>query len=252
MEKQGTVIKALAIFLGLTIGAYLLGKSIERFKKEDRYISVKGFAEREVKADLVIWSMKIRTTDNDLIKGNSALASAKSKVIAFLTEKGVNAQEIVPKDLKVTDRHANEYLQPNAAQQQRYIIEETIEVRSNKVEEIQKISRMTSELLNAGIALTNKNEWSGSGLEYIYTQLNDIKPIMLSEAIKNAKGAAEQFTKESETQLGKMRKANQGLFSIQDRDQSLSSAGEGGNFQTGNVDLYKKIRVVISVDYSIE
>ena len=47
MEKQGTVIKALAIFLGLTIGAYLLGKSIERFKKEDRYISVKGFAEKK-------------------------------------------------------------------------------------------------------------------------------------------------------------------------------------------------------------
>ena len=167
MEKQGTIFKALAIFLGLIIGAYILGKSIERFKKEDRYIAVKGFSEREVKADLVIWSMKIRVANDDLIKGNTALASAKNKVIAFLTEKGVDAKEIVPMDLKVVDRQANEYMQGNSVMQLRYIIEETIEVRSNKVEEIQKISRMTSELLNAGIALSNKNEWGGSGLEYI-------------------------------------------------------------------------------------
>ena len=252
MEQHEGIMKSLIVFAGIVLGAFLLGKSIERFKKEDRYISVKGFSEKEVKADLVIWSMKIRVANDDLVKGNVALASAKNKVTSFLTEKGVRAQEIVPMDLKVIDRQANEYLQPNSAQQLRYIIEETIEVRSNQVDAIQKISRMTSELLSAGIALSNKNEWGGSGLEYIFTQLNAIKPAMLSEAIKNAKGAAEQFTRESETKLGKMRKASQGLFSIQDRDQSLSSTTEGGNVEFGNTDLYKKIRVVISVDYSIE
>ena len=188
MEQREGIMKSLIVFAGIVLGAFLLGKSIERFKKEDRYISVKGFSEKEVKADLVIWSMKIRVANDDLVKGNVALASAKNKVTSFLTEKGVRAQEIVPMDLKVIDRQANEYLQPNSAQQLRYIIEETIEVRSNQVDAIQKISRMTSELLSAGIALSNKNEWGGSGLEYIFTQLNAIKPAMLSEAIKNAKG----------------------------------------------------------------
>lgn len=252
MEQREGIIKSLIVFASIALGAYLLGNSIERFKKEDRYISVKGFAEREVKADLVIWSMKIRTASDDLIKGNSALETTKNKVIQFLTDKGVNSNEIVPKNLTVKDREANEYAPPNAGKQWRYIIEEIIEVRSNNVDAIQKISRMTSELLNAGVALSNKNEWLGSGLEYIFTQLNAIKPDMLSEAIKNAKGAAGQFTKESDTKLGKLRKASQGLFSIQDRDISLSGASEEQNYQNNNADLYKKIRVVISVDYSIE
>ena len=75
---------------------------------------------------------------------------------------------------------------------------------------------------------------------------------MLSEATKNAKIAAEEFTKESKTNLGKMRKASQGLFSILDRDEFLAGGGEGNYYQAGTSDLFKKIRVVISVEYSIE
>ncbi len=252
MIKQKNIFSAVLLFLGLLIGAYILGKSFERFRKEDRYISVKGFSEREVKADLVIWSIKIRMVNNDLIEGHAALESAKTKVIEFLKNKGVDAKEIIPMNLAVTDRQANEYGQVNQSDRFRYIIEESIEVRSNQVDSIQKISRMTSELLNAGVALSTKDEWRGSGLKFIFTKLNAIKPEMLAEAIQNAKGAAEQFTKESNTYLGKLRKASQGLFSIQDRDASLSGAPEGDYYSGSTSDLYKKVRVVISVDYSIE
>ena len=252
MEHRDGIIKSIIIVAGVVLGAYLLGNSIERFKKEDRYISVKGFSEKEVKADLVIWSMKIRTASDDLVKGNAALESSKNKVVSFLTSKGINANEINVQNLIVKDREATEYAPINAGNQKRYIIEEIIEVRSNNVDGVQKISRMTNELLGTGVALSNKNDWTGSGLEYIFTGLNSIKPVMITEAIKNAKSAAGQFTKESETKLGKMRKASQGLFSIQDRDSYLSGNGDGGGAGQLNADPYKKIRVVISVDYSIE
>ncbi len=252
MEKKGLSFIALALFTGIILGAYILGKSIERFKTDDRSISVKGFAEREVKADFVIWSLKLRMPTNELQEGNKSIEIAKSKVIAFLTKNGINSNEIIQQDLRVTDKQAREYDQVNAAGNLRYIIEEAIEVRSNNVDLVQKVSRMTSELLSTGVALATSEDWRGSALKFIFTKLNTIKPEMLSEATVNARKAAEEFTTESNTRLGKMRKAYQGLFTILDRDESLSGQAEGGYYQSGTSDLYKKIRVVISVDYSIE
>ncbi|MBM2815277.1 MAG: hypothetical protein HW421_2039 [Ignavibacteria bacterium] len=250
MEKFKIIINASSLVLGLAIAAYLIGSSIERFKKEDRYISVKGFCEREVKADLVIWSMKIRVTNDDLKTGNAELEATKQKVIRFLSGKGISQREIIAMNLYVFDKETTEY-RVNTGNQQRYIIEETIEVRSNNVDTVQKISRMTSELLNAGVALNTKDDWRHAGLQYIFTKLNAIKPEMLSEAIKNAKNAGEQFAKESKIKLGKLRKASQGLFSIQDRDESFT-AGSEGEYASSVSDLYKKVRVVISVEYSVE
>ena len=111
---------------------------------------------------------------------------------------------------------------------------------------------MTSELLNAGVALSTKNDWQGSGLRYIFTKLSDIKPTMIVEAINNAEKAATEFAKESNTSLGKLRRASQGLFSIQDRDESLAGGGEGGGYDNGTSQLFKKVRVVISADYSLD
>lgn len=250
MSRSGSIILGISVVVGLFLCAAFLGRSLERFRKEDRYLSVKGFAEREVKADLVIWAIKLRTANNDLLEGNRSMEASKAKVMEFLTKNGIGADEIIQRDLTVTDKQANEY-GGNNADKLRYIIEETIEVRSTNVENVQKVSRMTNELLNAGVALSTKSDWTGAGLRFIFTKLNDIKPAMLTEAIQNAKKAAEQFTRESHTNLGKMRKASQGLFSIDDRD-NFSAQGEGAGYAAGTSDLYKKVRVVINVEYSIE
>jgi uncharacterized protein len=252
MEKKSTLIIAATIVIGLVLGSFILGKSFERFRKEDRYISVKGFAEREVKADLAIWSIKVRIAYNDLQEGSRSIDVAKNKVIQFLIKNGIDPKEIIQRDLTVSDKQADQYSAPNSGEKLRYIIEETIEVRSNNVDNIQNVSRMTSELLGAGVALSTRNDWQGGGLKFLFTKLNDIKPAMLAEATRNAKSAAVQFTKESDTKLGKMRKASQGLFSIADRDEASSGQGEGGYAPAGTSDLFKKVRVVISVDYSIE
>ena len=251
METKSRYILSVSVLTGLILSAYILGNAIQRFKNEDRYISVKGFSEREVKADLVIWTIKIRVADDDLIKGNAALESSKGKVIDFLLAKGVSKAEINSLDIMVIDNQANEYGM-NGQNKRRYIIEETFEVRSGNVDLLQNISRMTNELLNAGIALSTKSDWRGSGLQFVFTKLNTIKPQMITEAIINAKDAATQFTKESNTRLGKLRKASQGLFSIQDRDETFGTQHEAGYTGNGTSGVMKKVRVVLSVDYSIE
>jgi hypothetical protein len=234
------------------LGALLLGRSFERFRREDRSISVKGFSEREVKADLVIWTIRLRIASDNLQAGNSSLEESKTKVIDFLVKNGVKSEEIIQRDLMVADKQAVEYGGGNRDVQFRYLVEETIEVRSGNVDNVQRVSRMTNELLNAGVVLSTKNDWSGTGLRFIFTKLNDVKPAMLKEAIGNAKNAASQFTKESNTKLGKLKQASQGYFSVADRDASLAGQTDGQGPSAGTSDIYKTVRVVINVEYSIE
>lgn len=251
MSNKEITLVFLAIFLGLAINGMILGRAIERFKKEDRTISVKGFSEREVKSDLAVWTIKTRVADNDLAAGSIAIEEVKMKVIAFLKEKGIKDDEIIQKDLLVNDKKAQEYDVSNAVNTYRFIIDNIILVRSNQVENIEKVSRMTDELLKRGVLISNRDEYNGA-VRYYYTKLNDIKPEMLTDATKNAKNAAIQFAKESNSKIGKLKKASQGLFSVIDRDESLSGPADAQMYASGTNDLVKKVRVVVSVDYSIE
>ena len=73
------------------------------------------------------------------------------------------------------------------------------------------------ELLKQGIAIS-ANDYDQQ-VQYEFTKLNEIKPAMIEEATKNARAAAEKFAEDSGSRLGKIKDAQQGQFSIEDRDQ---------------------------------
>jgi uncharacterized protein len=246
MENKKVIILSIAVIIGLAVGSVILGRSLQRFRTQDRFISVKGFSEREVKSDLVVWTIKTRVANNDLGEGSKSIEEAKNKVIEFLLRNNIRQEDMIQKDLIVNDRKAQEYVS-DRGEGFRFIIDKIIQVRSTDVDNIQKVSRMTDELLKAGVVISNRNEYEGS-VKFFFTKLNEIKPDMLSEATKNAKEAAIQFAKESDTKIGDLRKATQGLFTIIDRDNFLSGQT---NYAISGSDLYKKVRVVVNVDYSI-
>ena len=94
----------------------------------------------------------------------------------------------------------------------------------------------TGELLSQGIAIA-PNDYSYP-IQFDFTSLNKIKPQMIEQATKNAREAAEKFAKDSESKLGKIKSAQQGLFSIEDRD--------------SNTPYIKEVRVVTTVDYYLD
>ncbi len=251
MERRALIIGSLSLLVGIIIGTFILGNALKKFRTEDRFISVKGFSEREVKSDFAVWTITTRVANNDLSEGSRAIEETKSKVIEFLIRNNIKQEEIIQKDLIVNDKKAQEYVPANVGDSYRFIIDKIIQVRSTDVDNIQKVSRMTDELLKAGIVLSNRDQYQGA-VRFIFTKLNDIKPEMLLEAIDNAKKAAVQFTGKSGTKLGSIRKANQGLFTIVDRDESMSGQTEGRYYPMGESDIYKKVRVVVNVDYSIK
>jgi len=94
MEKRALFIISASILAGIIAAASILGKAVMKFRTEDRYISVKGLSEREVKADLAVWTITTRVAGNDLAEGSMAVEEAKNKVIAFLGKNNIRPEEI--------------------------------------------------------------------------------------------------------------------------------------------------------------
>ena len=157
------------------------------------------------------------------------ISNKNQTVVAFLKENGFEDSEITVASPKVTDRYAEVYSNYN----ERYSVRSTVSVYTNKVDKVQAITEKQSELLEKGIAVYS-GDWNNPTV-YEFTALNDIKPEMIEEANKNARAAAEQFAKDSHSRLGKIKDAQQGLFSIEDRDSYTPSV--------------KKVRVVTYVTY---
>lgn len=223
----------------LSIGLLLLGVFIERgfseFAGRDRSVNVKGLAEMEVPADKVTWPLVYKSLGNDLNALYEEIKRSNRTITDFLKEKGLTDKEISINAPVIVDMKAERYGN-NQASPYRYNVTTVITVTSNKVDLVRGLITEQGELLKRGIAITTGDYQYN--IQYEYTGLNTIKPQMIEEATQNARQAAEKFAKDSESTLGKIRHANQGQFSISDRDP--------------NTPHIKKVRVVTTIDYSLE
>ena len=223
----------------LTFGLMCLGECVREgattVGMDDRTVNVKGLAEMEVPANKVIWPLMYKNLGNDLQALYGDIKKSNQTILEFLKGKGISAEEISVNAPEIIDLKAERY-NSNDHTPYRYNVTSVITVTSNKVDLIRNLISEQGELLKRGIAITSGDY--RYNVQYEFTGLNDIKPKMIEEATKNARQAAEKFAKDSESKLDKIKHANQGQFSISDRD--------------ANTPYIKKIRVVTSITYSLD
>ena len=222
----------------LAVGLALLGvfvyNGINSLAKRDRVVSVRGLAEKEVQADRVIWPLAYKTVGDDLGSVYRDISSANKKIQTFLIKNGIKASDITNGAPQVNDLWTNEYR--DNVNRQRYNATSVTTVSSSDVAKVRALMTRTGELLSQGIAIA-PNDYNYP-IQFDFTSLNKIKPQMIEQATKNAREAAEKFAKDSESKLGKIKSAQQGLFSIEDRD--------------SNTPYIKEVRVVTTVDYYLD
>jgi hypothetical protein len=236
------------LLLGLVLGGWVLGAQIKDIKLADRYVTVKGLVERTVKSDAAIWPVSFKETGNDLPQVFAKSEADKTAVMKFFAEQGVTPQEISVGQIKVTDKLANEYGGNNPGP--RYIVEQTVTVQSANVDKIAKAGEKTADLVQAGIVVGGSN--GQGGIQYKFNGLNALKPDMITEATRNARASADRFAADSGSQVGSIRSANQGVFSISaagGSDGGGDAGGEGGGGGNADASMMKTVRVVATVDY---
>jgi hypothetical protein len=234
--KHSNWIPAALISIALVIAGYFIGNLQVNGKKYDRYVSVKGLSEREVAADLAVWPINIVLTGNDLEELRGRIQSQNTAVNAFFTQQGFGPEEITRGPVNINDAQANLYNSGSGMNPYRYLAKSELTVRTSDVAKLQKALTESLELLSRGIVMGSKNEWEP--IEYIFTGLNDLKPEMIEEATKNAREVAEKFARDSNSEVGQIRVARQGLFSIANRD--------------ANTPQIKNVRVVTTIDFQLE
>jgi uncharacterized protein len=245
LVDRGNVVLGVLLALGLIIGGWVLGSEIKATRLGDRYVTVKGLVERNVKSDLAIWPLTYKEAGDELTALYSKTEADKKTVLQFLDEQGIQASEIELGIIRVVDTQANEYGGGTRAPH-RYIVEQQITVHTSRVDKVAGAAQKTLQLLQKGIVLGGN---PGQGLAYKFTGLNAIKPDMITEATRNARAAADRFAADSGSKVGSIRTANQGVFSILPADQ----AGDGGEGGFGaDASLMKTVRVVTSVEYYLE
>ena len=227
-------IEALILALGTLLLGLCIYFGLSAFAAKDRVVSVRGLAEREVKADHVIWPITYKTTGNDLSAIYSELNAVNPRIRQFLITNGVRMQDISVGAPQIVDLRAERYTDNTS--RDRYNVTSIITVSSADVDKVRSLMSRMGELLKQGIAISAGDY--GTQVQYEFTSLNTIKPQMIEEATRNAREAAEKFANDSESKLGKIKTATQGLFSIDDRDQYTP--------------YMKKVRVVTSVEYFLK
>lgn len=242
-KEMGKLVSGALLAVSIVAGACIMAGAVRDFKAADRYVTVKGLVERDVLADLALWTLKFRTSGDDLVETQSRAMANKSVIASFLKENGI-ADADVSSTLRVIDRKAQEYGE-SRADQARFIVEVPVLVRSTDVATVAAANQKTGTLVDKGIALVEDNTCN-PGPSYSFTKLNEVKPEMLAEATQNARKAAEQFAADSGSTVGSIRRANQGVFSVNERDR-LAEGGDGGGCFAATPN--KRVRLVTTIDY---
>jgi hypothetical protein len=232
MERRTGEFMVLGVLvaIGLALAGYFVGNGFFRGRSADRYVRVKGLSEREVPANLVLWPIVFTVTANDLETLQRRIDDGTSKIEAFLG-KAFESGEVTPSAPKVTDRQA-QGMTGQTGQLERYSAEAAVTIRTGKIVAARDAMQRSGVLVKQGVALIRSYEYQ---TQYLFTNLDSIKPEMIAEATRDARRAAEQFAEDSGARVGGIRNAQQGYFSINDRDPFSPEI--------------KKVRVVTTVEF---
>ena len=239
--RPAVLVGALVLAGGLALGGWLIGRGFEAARSADRVVTVKGVAEKEVAADLALWPIRFVVTSNRLEEAQARIEAGDHVVRAFLAGQGLPADAIVTSRLEVSDLLAQAYR--SGPVDSRYIVSQTLMVRTADVARVEVASQDIGALIGAGVVLDSTQGETSGGPIYLFTKLNDVKPAMIAEATANARAAAQQFAQDSGSRLAGIRRANQGLFQILPRD-------EAPGFIEAR-QMAKIIRVVTTIDYQL-
>lgn len=231
------VVPALILGIAAIVAASLVADGLTDLRTGDRYVTVKGLAEREVQADLALWPLHFVATGETLQQAREEARDSREAVLAFLARHDIDTAQVELQRLDVKDTAANPY--QGGDREQTFIINQTLTVRSEEIERIRDTAQSVGELLDAGVVLSS--DYGPSGPLYQFSGLNDIKPEMIAEATAAAREAAEQFARDASANVGDLRRANQGVFEIRARDQAMGIAEAQ--------QPVKSVRVVTTVEY---
>jgi len=249
MEGGNFLKNSQIIILGICIAVATIASSVilsggflkvMKFTREQ--ISVTGSATKEIRGDYIVWKGEFTRREVDLKTAYKLLREDLDRVKAYFTSKGVNDKETIISQVITETVYKKNEKGNDTNDIQGYKLTQGVEIRSNDVDKIDKVSRESTELIDQGI------QFVSPAPEYFYTKLDELKIEMLAKATENAKQRAESMVKATGNKIGCMRNARMGVFQI--TPVTSTDVSDWGMNDTSSLD--KKVMAVVTVSFAIE
>lgn len=253
MKKIQFIIIPTILSFGLIISAALISNAMNKANKDENRITVKGVAERRIKADKALINIVISDKNENL-----------DELKKSISEKEKLATDLI-KNLKIDSNDysiGNLRIQPNYIESSSNVKQQTtaistsimqnakisdyegVETISIVTKNIDKVEEFFQKLLELKLQSSNiqVNE-----PEFFITNIERYKKDMVVDASRNAEIRAIEMLKVNNNEIGGLKNISQGQFEILEDTEDVRKINENEANQ-----IYKKMRVVVTATYLIK
>jgi len=243
-EHRGTESRFLAIAGAVVLlagslawGLWQVGDGIA--SRNSDTVSVRGTAQRNVKADRAVWKLSVSQSADDAAAAIGGVSAGVDEVLAFLRKNGVADDAVA---LGSISNYANkEYVDGNpTGRVLSYEASREVIIRLSDVDKVASLAADLGEVLARGV-----NIYTG-GPEYYLDSLSTLRPELLAEAMVDARTRAESLLGAVETKVGDVRSVSSGPFQVTARDST--DVESGGYFDTASID--KTVIATVLVEFT--
>jgi uncharacterized protein len=245
-NSKAVVILGVLLAIGMSLAALIFGIHAKQIGAGRQTITVKGLAEKPIKADAAEWSVGLRVTGATFADALAKLRKARPVLDTFLSGQGFDKAAITESNENVTPNMVDEP-GPNGTTrsvQRGFNAAQDLVVRSTDLTRIAAANKGILQLEGEGHGVSHSDPL------YIVTNLEDVKMSLIGAATQNAQKRAEEFAKNGNIRVGAMRSASQGSFYILPEGASEEASDYGGTYDKTTIN--KQARVVVTIDYNIE
>ena len=227
---------------GLLACLVYAGSILRDVRSPARQVTVKGFAQRGVRSDFVIWTGSLTARSQEMAKAYEKIEANLARVIAFLAAKGIAREQIAvsPVSIRARFRQGGQGYLTNEIEL--YELGQTLTLSSKDVATVETVSKEVTGLIREGVELVS------NAPRFYYTGLDDLKIEMLGAAAADAKLRAAEIADKTGAKLGKLSSASQGVFQITPAH-STEISGEG-MYDTSSIE--KTVRAVVTLSFALD
>jgi hypothetical protein len=234
------------IAIALLLAAFILAGAYTYKYKDKSRVMVTGKAEKDFVSDLIVWRGDYSRISMDLKESYSSLKKDELAIRSYLIKKGIKDNEVVFSAVNINKLYNPQYDNNGRLISNNfggYSLTQNVKVESTNIDQVEKISREITELIQSGIELNS------AAPSYYYTKMSELKIDLLAKASKDAKDRSQSIAENAGSSLGDLKYANMGVFQITGKN-SNEDFSYGGAFNTSSKN--KTASITIRTEYAVK
>ena len=256
MKKIQFIIIPTILSFGLIISSALISNAMDKANKDENRITVKGVAERRIKADKALINIVISKKSENLDELKKDISEREKLTIDLIKKLKINENEYSIGNLRIQPNYTESSSNVKKSSENSATSTET-PATNNKISDydgVEVISIVTKNIDKAGEFYEKLAELKlqSSNIEinmpeYYITNLEKYKRDLIVDASRNAEIRAIEMLKVNNNEIGGLKNMNQGQFEVLADTEDVKKINEDESNQ-----IYKKLRLVVTATYLIK